>query len=536
MPTSPQNAVGVKCRRNIPPGAPESSESAKRTQMTAQHIALPPSPCLRASVVTHRSRVIAPVFCVLLATASALVADTRPNILFAIADDWSWPHAGAYGDQVVKTPVFDRIAREGVVFTHAFCAAPSCTPSRGAILTGQAIHRLEAGGNLWSHLPARFDVYPDLLEKAGYVVGYTRKGWGPGDFKPGGRERNPAGPAFSDFQSFLETVPADRPFCFWFGSQDPHRTYEPGSGRASGMNPDDVQVPSFLPDHPIVRDDILDYYFEVQRFDRDVGEIIDRIAKAGRLDNTLIVMTSDNGMPFPRAKANLYDSGTRMPLAIRWPAKIKPGQAVHDFVSSTDFAPTFLEAAGLNVPADVTGSSLLPLLVKGKTDGRARVFLERERHANVRDGDLSYPSRAIRTREYLYIRNFRPDRWSAGDPEMYLSVGPFGDIDNSPSKEVVLTRRGEPKFALYFDLACAKRPAEELYDLEKDPAQLDNVADQPQYADVKPKLRAELDRWMAETADPRATADDDRYDRYPYYGEQRERRARRRENADPASR
>ena len=443
----------------------------------------------------------------------------RPNILLCIADDWAWPHASVYGDPVVRTPVFDRVAREGVLFTHAFSAAPSCTPSRGAILTGQAPHRLEEGGNLWSLLPAKFPVYTDLLEEAGYSVGFTRKGWGPGDFKAGGRRRNPAGEPFMSFEEFLARVPPDRPFCFWFGSTDPHRPYERDSGVNAGMKPEQVSVPPFWPDVPEVRRDILDYYLEIQRFDREVGELLALLEKRGQLDKTLVVITSDNGWPFPRAKANLYDAGTRQPLAVRWPARIRGGRTLSDFVNLADLAPTFLEAAGLKPLPEMTGRSLLGLLTGSeKPGGRNEVFLERERHANVRRGDLSYPMRAIRTRDYLYIRNFRPDRWPAGDPELYHSVGPFGDCDEGPTKRYILDHRGEPKFARFFELAFAKRPAEELYDLRKDPHQTVNVAGRPEYAAAQRRLRERLESWMKQTGDPRATVDDDRWDRYPYFG------------------
>ncbi len=167
----------------------------------------------------------------------------RPNIVLAIADDWSFPHAGIYGDRTVSTPNVDRVAREGVRFTHAFVAAPSCTPSRAALLTGQAVHRLEEGGNLHGFLPKSYPVYPDLLEEAGYVVGHTGKGWGPGRFEAGGRARNPAGPLFKSFDEFMERRAKGSPFCFWFGSTDPHRPYEPGTGAQSGMKPERVQVP-----------------------------------------------------------------------------------------------------------------------------------------------------------------------------------------------------------------------------------------------------------------------------------------------------
>jgi len=444
--------------------------------------------------------------------------DTRPNILFAIADDWSWPHAGVYGDEVVKTPVFDRVAAEGALFAHAYCASPSCTPSRAGILTGQAIHRLEESGNLWSILRPKFQVYPDLLEAAGYFVGHTGKGWGPGSIEASGRTRNPAGPGFKSFEEFLRGAPDDGPFCFWFGSKNPHRPYEKGSGVESGMNPDDVDVPPFLPDLPEVRSDILDYYVEVQMFDRQVGELLKLLEESGRAGNTIVVMTSDNGMPFPRGKANLYDAGTRMPLAVRWPARVKSGRTVDEFVSFTDFAPTFLEAAGLEPLAEMTGRSLIGLLAGEESMGRDMVFLERERHANVRRGDLSYPIRAVRTRDFFYVRNLRPDRWPAGDPELYKAVGPFGDIDGSPTKDLLLDRRDDKGVAPFFQLACAKRPEEELYDLRTDPWQLANVAERADYAGIKGKLRAELDRWMKETEDPRALNDDDRWDHYPYFG------------------
>jgi N-sulfoglucosamine sulfohydrolase len=443
----------------------------------------------------------------------------RPNIVLAIADDWSAPHAGVYGDRTVGTSVFDRIAREGTRFTRAFVGAPSCTPSRAALLSGQAVHRLEEGGNLHGFLPKRFDVYPDLLERAGYVVGYTGKGWGPGKFEPGGRERNPAGPQFRNFDEFIERRSAGRPFVFWFGSNDPHRPYEQGSGAKAGLKMDSVQIPAFLPDTPEVRSDLLDYYFEVQRFDRDLGRIVHMLERLGELDNTLIIVTGDNGMPFPRAKANVYDAGVRVPLAIRWPGTVRAASVVDEFVSLTDLAPTILEAAGLNVPAAMTGRSLVSLLRGESQAGRDRVFLERERHAHVRQGNLSYPVRAIRTADYLYIRNFRPNRWPAGDPQMVFSVGPFGDIDGGPTKSLVIDRQDDAAIARYFRLATAKRPAEELYDLRKDPDQLENVAGRAAYADAQRRLRQQLDSWLRETGDPRATTDDDRWDRFPYYGE-----------------
>lgn len=181
------------------------------------------------------------------ARAAEEVANGRPpNILLAIADDWGFPDAGAYGNRVVKTPTFNRLAREGVLFTHAFVSSPSCTPSRGALLTGQHFWRLGHGANLWSTLPADLTTYTDLLEAKGYHVGFTRKGWGPGEL--GERKRNPAGKEFKDFAEFLRRRPDGKPFCFWFGSLDPHRPYDLGSGEQSGIDLAKIDVPAALPD------------------------------------------------------------------------------------------------------------------------------------------------------------------------------------------------------------------------------------------------------------------------------------------------
>jgi N-sulfoglucosamine sulfohydrolase len=451
-----------------------------------------------------------------------------PNILFCIADDWSWPHASIAGDKVVKTPTFDRIAREGVLFQNAFVTAPSCTPSRGSIVTGQWHWRLEKGGNLWSTLPAKFAVYPDLLEKAGYHIGVTRKGWGPGQIQPGGRTRNPAGPAYKDFHAFLAARPANAPFCFWFGSNDPHRPYEWESGVKSGMKPRDVKVPVCLPDSEIVRKDLCDYYWEVQRFDREVGEILAVLTAQGELENTLVVMTGDNGLPFPRCKSNLYDTGTNVPLAMRWPGHIQRGRTVEDFVSLQDLAPTFLEVAGLKPLPEMTGRSLLRILTSersGRVDpARDHVLVGKERHAWVRQDGLGYPCRAIRTYEYLYIRNFKPDRWPAGDPagggESYYPGWVYGDIDGSPTKTYLIDHRDDPSVKKLFELAVAKRPAEELFDLGKDPYQLHNVAGDPAYARVKEELAARLTAELRATGDPRVLGTGDVFDAYPYYGGQ----------------
>ncbi len=459
----------------------------------------------------------------------------QPNILFCLADDWSWPHASIAGDKVVKTPTFDKVAREGVLFENAFVSSPSCTPSRGAILTGQWHWRLEEGGNLWSTLQAKFPVYPDLLEEAGYHVGYTRKGWGPGRDEPGGRKRNPAGPRYKDFRQFLNARPDGKPFCFWFGSTDPHRNYKWHSGVKSGMKLENVEVPAYFPDSEEVRTDICDYYWEVQRFDTEVGELLRMLKEKDELDNTLVVISGDNGLPFPRCKSNLYDSGTHVPLAVCWSAAVPGGRVIQDFISLSDLAPTFLEVAGLKPPAQMTARSFMDILTSDKSGRvdrkRDHVLTGKERHVPGQEQDMSgYPMRAIRTHDFLYIRNFKPDRWPSGYPAGYaepvqIDVSKprgtkfgFADTDASPTKSYIIKHRDNPKVARLYELAFGKRPAEELYDLKKDPAQMNNVAGRPEYTETQKKLAAVLMAELKATQDPRVLGKGDIFDEYPYYG------------------
>ena len=434
-------------------------------------------------------------------------APERPNILLFIADDWSFPHAGVYGDPVVQTPNFDRLAEGGMLFTNAYCASPSCSPSRASILTGKYPHQNGVMGNLWSDFTAGTTVYTTLLEEAGYLVGHDQKGWAPGDFASNGWEHNPAGKRYDDITDLLAEKGEDQPFCYWFGTQDPHREYMMNLGAYTGLESDSVQVPGFFPDLPCVRNDMLDYYAEVERFDRHIGEVVELLESRGELDNTLLIVTSDNGMPFPRAKANLYDAGTRMPFVAHWPARIPAGTVRESYVNLAQLAPTFLEAAGSQVTVGTQHiASLLGQLTDPDAAGDDHVFLERERHAQVRADSGSYAMRAVRTDSFLYIRNFFPDRWPAGDPEAVRSVGAYGDVDNSITKMLILAgQQPTGDTTDYYRLAFAKRPAEELYDLRTDPEQLRNVAGLPAYTAPQQRLARQVQDWMVATDDPRAT-------------------------------
>ena len=449
--------------------------------------------------------------------------DMRPNILLAFSDDQSWLHTSFNSDPTTQTPNFDRIAREGVSFTHCFSACPSCTPSRSAVLTGQGIWRLKQAGVLYGSIPKDVALFPLLLEESGYHVGFTGKGWVPGDPVASGLERYPIGKEYNtasnrfvakgindqdyaaNFRQFLKDRPDGAPFFFWFGCKEPHRVYEDGIGKRLGKKTRDVVLPDFFPDEEVVRSDILDYCVEIEYFDRQLGSMIEMLEAAGELDNTIVVVTSDNGMPFPRCKTTLYDWGVRMPLAIRW-QKIPANRVIDDFVSLTDLAPTFLDATGLPVPSQMTGQSLLPVLTsseQGRIEtARDHVVTAIERHTWCRPHGATYPSRAIRTYEYLYIRNFEPERWPTGGPSFISSNKTFhGDVDECPTKSFMVTERN--RFPQEYELCFGKRPLEELYAVRGDPGQTKNLANNHKFSDVKQSLWSRLQHKLRDSDDPR---------------------------------
>mgnify|MGYP000023540243 CR=1 FL=1 len=482
------------------------------------------------------------------AAAQLAPSNRRPNILLCISDDQSYPHAGACGSPFFVTPGFDRVAREGVQFRYAFVSAPSCAPSRASLLTGQDFYRLREASMNHTVWPGGLSTYPDALAAAGYHIGFTGKGWGPGNWEVSGRPVTPCGPAYNrarltppakylsdidyaaNFEEFLERRPAGAPFCFWAGFSEPHREFEPGAGKKHGKRLAEAPVPRFLPDVDAVRSDIADYAFEVEYYDKHLAHMLEFLEKRGELDNTLIAVTSDNGMAFPRAKGNLYDFGVRVPLAIRWGSRLRGGRILDDFVRLTDLAPTFLEAAGVPSLPGTTGRSLMPLLTSGllgQVDAsRDFAVFGMERHfPGSRPDGVGYPCRGIRTPGWLYIRNYAPERnpagdrpgpvWPAGDP-----VGGYGDVDGSPSKTCLWTNR--QKYPELYQLAFGKRPAEELYDMRQDPYSLRNLAGENKLTALRKVLAKRLDQYLIATADPRATGKGELLDkimkRYPAEG------------------
>jgi len=300
------------------------------------------------------------LLCFVVMQAAAFAAS--PNILLLIGDNWSYQHATANGNEAVRTPVFDRMAREGMRFTHAFCPVPSCSPTRSCIVTGRAAHQLEDAASLWSKFPGKFRVFGAALSEAGYHVGFTGKGWSPGNYKDFGRTVNPVGAQFADFTSFLK-VRKEQPFFFWFGSVHTSlHQWQEGTGNERGIDPAKVRVPKSLPDVPEIREEITDYLAQAELMDAAFGEAIALLEKNGELDNTVVIYTGDNGWQMPHGLAHCYDDGTRVPLVVRWPGKVKAGVVSDAFVSLTDFAPTFfLEIGGIKPWPEKTGRSTLSM-------------------------------------------------------------------------------------------------------------------------------------------------------------------------------
>jgi N-sulfoglucosamine sulfohydrolase len=457
------------------------------------------------------------------ACGPSLHAAEKPNILFIVADNWRWPTAGALGDPMARTPTFDRIVREGVLFTHTFNPVPSCSPTRACLLTGRYAHELGERANLWSGFPKDTPVVTQLLRDSGYAIGYSGKPWGPGNWEISGWNENPVGPKSPDFATFLAGRDPSRPFFFWLGNTD---TATKGgklpylADARAKLKVAELTVPPELPDCPEVRDDLLNYYGGVMNLDEEATEAVALLEKSGALENTVVVYTSDNGWQMPRGLANCYDQGSRVPLAIRWGGRLSAGRKVDEFVNVADLGPTFLDLAGLTPPPVMTMHSVKNLLF-GQPDGYARdaVYLERERHANVRRGDLGYPVRGIRTRDFLYLRNLRPDRGPAGDPDVaFLHGRPYGDVDTTSVKDFLLAHERDPAYAKHIGLIFGKRPGEELYDLRNDPDQLTNVADRSDYADTLKLLGERVEQWMKRTHDPRLDPAYDGFDAFPYYG------------------
>lgn len=502
----------------------------------------------------------------------------RLNILFVFADDWG-RYASCYKgldgrptiNDVVKTPNVDRVAREGVLFKNAFVNAPSCTPCRSSLLSGR--HFFQTGraailqGAVWDE---KIPTFPLLLRDAGYHIGKSFKVWSPGtpaDAGFGGQQYayQKAGGACNNFSEEVTKMVADgqtvatarekimaqvrgnfddflaarkpgQPWHYWFGTTTTHRSWVKGSGKKLwGIEPESLKgkLPKFMPDVPEVREDVADYLGEAQAVDAYVGVLMKRLEEAGELEKTVVVLSGDHGMPgVTSGKCNLYDHGTAVTLAIRYPGA-KPGRVLDDLVRIPDLCPTFLEIGGVKPPENLYGKSLVPLFksdMGGRVDkSRDWSVSGRERHVGMaREGNLPYPMRSLRTPDFLYIRNFAPDRWPMGAPYDAAESSPnlkavdsntraaFPDMDASPTKTWLIAHQHEAQWKWHFDLAFAKRPAEELYDLKSDPDQVKNLAADPAFAAKKRALADRLMKLLKDANDPRVTGGGKTFDQPPF--------------------
>ena len=448
----------------------------------------------------------------------------RPNILFCISDDQSWCHTSYEGCKITDTPNFDRVAKEGAYFQHAFVSNPTCSPARSSILTGQDFFRLEEAASNWATLDVKFKLYPDILAEHGYHCGSTGKTWGPGNHVVGGRDILPGHPAYNkhaipedqrhiidwpldyakNFEDFLSKKKPNQPFCFWYGSTCPHRPYKVGSGLKAGKRLEDVEVPGCLPDNEGLRTELLDYALEIEWFDIHLGRMMDHLEKIGELDDTIVVVTSDNGMPFMHAKGFCFDTGTRVPLAIRWPEKIKAGKVISDFVNLIDMAPTFLEAGGVDVPKDMSGKSLMNVFESKKS---GRVDPERDFAITGRERFnpwmACFPQRAIRTDDFLYIKNYHPERQC--------------EVAGIHDWKYVKDRKDDPKYNKLYKAGKDTRPAEELYYVKNDKWQMNNLAEDPKYKEIKENLARRMQRELVRLEDPRAIGKGELFESYIIY-------------------
>lgn len=434
---------------------------------------------------------------------------SRPNILFAFADDWG-RHAGSYGTDWLKTPTFDRLAKEGILFDQAYTAVAKCAPCRASVLTGRYPWQNEEVGNHLAYWPKdKFQTYIETLEENGYYAARVGKGWSPGALPKG---RKLCGEIYTGnyveaFETFLDDVPEGKPFHFWFCSSDPHRGYQKQKHTLEQLA--QIDLPTYWEDTPGLRQDVGDYAFEVERFDSDTGKMIRMLEERGLLENTLIIMSSDHGMPFPRAKGDTYMAGNHVPLSVMWKGRIKnPGRTCTAYVNFVDIAPTILELAGVDsevtAMAPVQGRSWTEIFrgddLKGAISERSFALYGRERHdVNIRPENRGYPSRAIRQGKYLYINNLAHDLPPTALKESG-GIAQFRKLDETSTG---------------YQLLYGMRPADEFYNVEEDPECVHNLASNPEYSGLMKSMRSTLHDQLRKQKDPRMTGGEVLFDTYP---------------------
>ena len=464
-------------------------------------------------------------------------------------------------------------------FSNCIAGSPGCAPSRSALVTGRHHWQNEQSGQHASSWLKKYVPFIDLLEGNGYATGRTGKGVSPFRYA---RDENdslwratdaagiehsniryengspvderPAGGIsalnyFENFKYFIENVRGDKPFFFWYGAKEPHRDYELDSWKRNNKNLSDASVPGFLPDHEIVRGDMLDYAVEIEWFDMHLQRMLTYLEEIGELENTIVIVTSDNGMPFPRAKANGYEYGVHVPFAVRFPKNFPGGRIVDDPIGFTDIAPTILELTKISPDGmlPISGKSILNIL-KSKNQGvvetsKKYVFAGRERHSSSRYMNWGYPQRIIRSKDYLLVWNMKPNRWPSGDPQSikpgttdellpvygidengkHHSEWAFTDIDAAPTKSFIIEQMNENIIKPFFDLAHAKRPEFEFFNIKDDPFCLNNISGKEEFVETETEMKSALLEELKNSEDPRVVGPDKEiFDSYVRYSPIRE--------------
>lgn len=424
------------------------------------------------------------------------------NVVMLVADDLGM-QVGCYGDKAAKTPHIDKLAAAGTRFTHAFASVASCSPSRATLLTGMPTHMCGQYGLAHAthnqHSFRNVKGLPALLAPAGYRTGVVSKlHVQPKEVFPFDEEITANGKNVAlvaeKAREFIDRT-GDKPFFLLVGFTDPHRAGGKGFGNDAKLpgtipivkfDPKNVTVPNHLPDSPDVRAELAEYYQSIARLDHGVGLVLKVLEDTKRLDDTLVIFLSDNGIPFPGAKTTLYDAGVHLPLVIRKPGH-KSGSTCNAMASWTDIAPTILDWAGVKPPANLPGRSLLPVLEEEKPEGWEAVFGSHQFH----EVTMYYPMRMVRTRTHKYILNLAHG----------LEYPHASDLWGSDSWQGIL-KRGDAMMGQRPVKNFLNRPKEELYDLTADSAEVKNLAGDSASAKVLEELREKLAKWRKQTNDP----------------------------------
>lgn len=441
-------------------------------------------------------------------TPAATAVDQRekkdtPNLVIFIGDDISANDFGCYGHPTIKTSNVDRLAEHAVRFSNAYLTAPSCSPSRSSLLTGRYPHNT-GGPELHMkknpHL-AKLPQFPHELRKAGYYTSLAGKAHFNGNarksldrmYRPFDKDRPEDKSGCANWLKAVKERPKDKPFLMWLAAIDAHRPWD--MDLAEGPHgPEDAVVPSYMVDGERTRKDLANYYNEVHRFDRKIGEVVSELKAQNVYENTVIIVMGDNGRPFPRDKTWIFDGGIKTPLIVHWPGRTTREAVSESLVSSIDIGPTLLEIAGIAKPKSFQGVSFLPLLDNPEAAVRDVVFAERNWHV------YRHHDRLVRYGNYTYIKNSTPEL--IGFNAMQKIHRRPDKIKGKSAKTDLIEGYWEGTLtdAQAF-MVRAPAPAEVLFDVSKDPYQVNNLAGNPEYADVLNRMRKLLAQWTKKTGD-----------------------------------